>query len=555
MDLFIGVDVGTGSARAAVFDGNGVRLGMGLSELRIRSKLRNHFEQSSDQIWTSVASAVRQAVSESGNKSDIIPRIRGIGFDATCSLVFLDCDSNPVNIAVGEHENSEWNVIMWMDHRADQEAAFINNLALESEPVAHVVKHFGGAMYLENEPPKLLWLKNNMPSALLKSDKILDLGDFLTFKATGSGVRSSCTTACKWGRQESGWSIEFWSSVGLSKYILSEDADPFSKIGSIVVPPGVAIGNGLTEDAAKDLGLQVGTVVASCLIDAHSGGLGMIGASGLCEKTDLEELQSRVAVISGSSTCILQASMQPVFVPKVWGPFSDAMVSGLWLTEGGQSTTGLLLDHIIESHARSESMRNQSESSIHDALTTILLQEIESASSNALPHPLTHIHVLPYFHGNRHPRADPSLRGMITGLSLDDSESQLARIYGATVLALVYGARHLLEVMTEAGHNPKTLFVTGSGAQSTFYLNSLADATGCDVVLPQEPQSVLLGAAMLAASAFQQNGNHILEVMQTMSRVKHVIKPNADQTLFHNKKYSVFLKMYHDYMHYRHLMS
>ena len=44
--------------------------------------------------------------------------------------------------------------------------------------------------------------------------------------------------------------------------------------GNQVLPPGTSLGNGLTPEAAKDLGLPAGIAVAASLIDAHAGGLG-----------------------------------------------------------------------------------------------------------------------------------------------------------------------------------------------------------------------------------------------------------------------------------------
>ena len=48
-----------------------------------------------------------------------------------------------------------------------------------------------------------------------------------------------------------------------------------SALGSEVFEPGHRVGNGLTAEAAKDLGLCKGTAVGTGIIDAHAGGIGM----------------------------------------------------------------------------------------------------------------------------------------------------------------------------------------------------------------------------------------------------------------------------------------
>uniref|UniRef100_A0A8C7A319 Carbohydrate kinase FGGY C-terminal domain-containing protein n=1 Tax=Nothoprocta perdicaria TaxID=30464 RepID=A0A8C7A319_NOTPE len=124
--------------------------------------------------------------------------------------------------------------------------------------------------------------------------------------------------------------------------ILREDS---SADGNHVLSPGESVGNGLTPEAARDLGLPAGTAVAASLIDAHAGGLGVIGADvkGHNLPCENQPITSRVAMICGTSSCHMGISETPIFVPGVWGPYFSAMVPGFWLNEGGQSATGKLV--------------------------------------------------------------------------------------------------------------------------------------------------------------------------------------------------------------------
>ena len=90
----IGVDVGTGSARAGVFALDGTLLGSASHPIALWQPRPDYAQQSSADIWSAVAAAVRAALGKSGPV-----RVRGIGFDATCSLVVLDAAGEP--LAVG----------------------------------------------------------------------------------------------------------------------------------------------------------------------------------------------------------------------------------------------------------------------------------------------------------------------------------------------------------------------------------------------------------------------------------------------------------------------
>ena len=122
----VGVDVGSGSARAGLFDLSGAMLASARRDISTFREAGAIVEQSSAEIWDAVCASVREAVTSAGvDPAAVI----GLGFDATCSLVVLGDGGTP--LAVGSSERPERDIIMWMDHRAVGQAERINALGHE----------------------------------------------------------------------------------------------------------------------------------------------------------------------------------------------------------------------------------------------------------------------------------------------------------------------------------------------------------------------------------------------------------------------------------------
>jgi ribulose kinase len=136
----------------------------------------------------------------------------------------------------------------------------------------------------------------------------------------------------------------------------------------------------LSEKAASQLGLPAGIAVGSGVIDAYAGWVGTVGAkvnlganqldTGV-PKNDISQAFSRLAAVAGTSTCHLAMSKDPVFVDGVWGPYRDVLLPNFWMAEGGQSATGELLKHVLETHPAYNETMSMAESfntSIYDYL-------------------------------------------------------------------------------------------------------------------------------------------------------------------------------------------
>lgn len=162
--------------------------------------------------------------------------IRGIAFDATCSLAVFSHDTDEPVSVTGPNFDNDHNIVLWLDHRPVEETKKINATK------HNLLRYVGGTMSIEMEIPKVLWLKNHMPKDLFARCKFYDLADALTYMATGNEARSLCSTVCKQGfvpvgvdGSIKGWQEDFLTEVGLKDLV----EDNFKRLGGVngVVSP------------------------------------------------------------------------------------------------------------------------------------------------------------------------------------------------------------------------------------------------------------------------------------------------------------------------------
>ncbi|KLU89714.1 hypothetical protein MAPG_08683 [Magnaporthiopsis poae ATCC 64411] len=581
---YIGVDVGTGSARACLIDDSGDIKSLASENIQLwqpSSGLEgSHYEQSTTDIWKAICTCVKRVVVETLVDTSTI---KGIGFDATCSLAVFSHDTDePVPVTGPDFANdgNDRNVILWLDHRPLAETEEINATR------HNLLRYVGGRMSVEMEIPKVLWLKNNMPKELFDRCKFYDLADALTHMATGGETRSFCSTVCKQGYvpvgvdgSVKGWQEDFYHTVGLSELV----DDNFKRMGGVNgvngkwLSAGELVG-GLSEKAAAELGLPAGVAVGSGVIDAYAGWIGTVGAKvkltadeldGTVPPNDVAQAFTRLAAVAGTSTCHLAMSKDAVFVDGVWGPYRDVLVPGYWMAEGGQSATGELMRHMIETHAACAEAQGAAAAvgkNIYDYLNDHLRQLATKSSAPSVSYVARHHFFYGDLWGNRSPVADPNMRGAYVGMSSDKTLDGLALLYYATMEFIALQTRQIVEAMNGAGHTISSIFMSGSQCQNDVLMDLIATACDMPVLVPRYVNAAVVhGAAMLGAKAASAGRDGMADgatedlwsIMDRMSKPGRLVKPGTDagQRKLLEAKYKVFLEQCRSQQEYRRIVD
>lgn len=330
----------------------------------------------------------------------------------------------------------------------------------------------------------------------------------------------------------------------------------------------------LCEKAANDLGLPAGIAIGSGVIDAYAGWIGTVGAKVILQGDQLDsevasndrtQAFSRLAAVAGTSTCHLAMSPDPVFVPRVWGPYRDTILPGFWMTEGGQSATGELLRHIIETHPAFNQALSVAESyhtNIYDYLNKHLKEMMEDRQAPSISYLGRHFFFYGDLFGNRSPIADPRMSGSVIGLSSDKSVDGLSIYYYATLEFIALQTKQIVETLNKAGHSINSIFMSGSQCQNDILVKLIASACDMPVFIPRYVHAAVChGAAMLGAKAASADGEGKTEdlwaIMDKMSKPGRKVLPTTDahEKALLDVKYKVFLEQCFKQQEYRDLVD
>lgn len=448
----IGIDGGTESVRVGIFDSVGQPVTFASEEYSLKHPRPGWAEQDPAEWWTSLAAAVRRAVSESG----VSPQeIAGISLDCTsCTVVTLD-----------ERDRVLRPAIIWMDVRAADQA---RRIAETGDPA---LKYNGfGKVSAEWMPCKALWIKEKEPETYAAARRVCEYTDWITHRLTGEWTTNINTTSIRWyyDRNEGGFPEGFYESIGLG--------DLLEKFPERVLDMGTVVGE-LRKEAAEELGLSAGIPVAEGGADAF---VAMVGLDVLTP--------GKMALITGSSHLMLGQSAQPIHGKGFFGAYTDAVIPGQYTVEGGQVSTGSVVKWFKDRFCRKEEEEARSRGvSVYDLLNE-RAAEVPPGSEGLL--------VLDYWQGNRTPYTDPEARGMIWGLSL---KHDTAHIFRAILEGICYGTEHILRTLRDNDFRAEEMVAAGGATNSQLWMQIHADVSNVPIAFTKVADAPALGSAILAA--------------------------------------------------------
>lgn len=389
--------------------------------------------------------------------------------------------------------------ILWMDMRSAEQADRISQL---DDPALRVNNGGMGPVSAEWMVPKALWLKENEPAVYEQAAYIVEYQDYVNHYLTGRMCGSINNMTIRWHYDaERGWPESLLQSLGIFDLMQKWPKDVL-KLGDIV--------GGLSEKASSELGLIQGMPVAQGGADAFVGmiGLGVIKPG-------------QMALLTGSSHLHLGCTDRMFESPGVWGTYRNAVIDGVNIVEGGQTSTGSILAWLKRLLSEDYEVLNREAEGVAPGCDGVLS--------------------LDHFQGNRTPFTDPLSRGGITGLSLAHTR---AHLYRSLIEAVCYGTECVLEAMRKGSYSPESIVVAGGPTKSELWLQCHADVSQIPFVLTKVSDAPCLGSAILAAvgaNLFED----VSSAVKAMVHVERVVKPNPDMKSVYDSYLKQYKTLYH----------
>lgn len=495
MTLLLGLDIGTTSVKAGVFDAAGRQLAAAGCEYRLRHPAPDRAELDPETYWASAIEAVRAALAASGADPARVVALAVSSQGET--VIAVDGPGRPLGPA-----------LVWLDNRATAEARELG----ERFPNARLYDRTGVPdMNPTWSAAKILWWRHHEPALFAAAARFLLVEDFLLHRLTGRYVTdgSVACTSLLLDIRTGAWWDPMLDALGIDASRLPEIAAPGSVVGV------------LTRAAADALGLPVGLAVVAGGMDQGAGaiGVGNTGPGVISESTGgALTVQATVAEHGGD-----RSGQTPVYIHSAPGSYLYCPVC---------PTGGMALTWFRDTFGAAEVARAGLEGRTAYELLTELAATAPAGSDGVL--------FLPHLAGAFSPEYVPEARGVLYGLTLHHGRACLVR---AVLESVAFMLRRNVELLASAGATAGEIRSHGGGARSAFWNQVKADVCGMPVLTMAGEDAAVRGDAMLAGVAAGVYGD-LAEAGRAMVAPKARFDPDPANRAAYDDAYATYIELF-----------
>jgi len=495
LNVLLGIDAGTTSLKAALFDEAGHLLAVDRQEYDLLTLPNSWIELDPEVYWQACCSAVRRAVAASGVAAKDV-RALAISSQGE-TLIPVDDEGKPTRQA-----------IVWLDNRAARAA----RLLAREFAVEEVYQVTGQPEVTPTWPAcKLLWLRQNEPDVFARSAKFLLVEDYLLYRMTGEFVT-------EYSLQTSSMLLDIckkhWWDVMLEYIGVSP-----SQFGRLI-EPGESVGH-LSRVGADAMGLSPETLAIGGALDQTMGAIG----AGNCRPGIVTET-------TGGALAVVATLEMPRFDPWRRLPCHyHALPDTYCLLAWGQ-TAGMALRWFRDQFYQAEL------EAARDA--GVSAYDIMADMAKETPAGAEGLVMLPHLEGAACPEFNPNARAVFYGVALRHTRAHFVR---AVMESVAYMLRKNLDIAGYLGVDLAEIRSMGGGARGDLWLQIKADVIQKPVRRVLVEEAACLGAAMLCAVATGVYED-LAEATSHMVCVGETFEPDSGKRAVYEERYEEYLELY-----------
>jgi xylulokinase len=495
MARYLGIDAGTTSMKAAVFDAAGNLLGIDRQEYALRTPAPAIVELDPEIYWQACCRAIRSALAQSGSQPH---EVQALSISSQGETIIL----------LDQHGRQTRDAIVWLDNRAVEEAGLIA-AAFGADQVFEVT---GEADIAPTWPSsKMLWVRRHEPEVFARTTKVLLLEDYLLYRLTGEVVTERCLQADTLflDIRSGDWWQPMFQFVGVTPDHMGRLCDPGEIVGT------------LTPAAAAATGLTTATVAVTGAMDQM---MGALGAGNVAPGLATETTGGALAIVVTLDRLMLDPARR---MPTMYHARPRTYVLMPW-----SQTAGMALKWFRDAFYASESA-----AALAAGLDpyTVICDEATAIAPGA-----DGLVVLPHLEGAACPEFNPLARAVFFGATLRHTRAHFAR---GILESVAFMLKRNLDLIEGLGIRVDRIRSMGGGARSRMWLQIKADVLQKPVEAVEVEEAALLGAALLAATAAGEFAG-IEEGVARMVRIRETLEPNPANSAVYGEAYAQYVALY-----------